>query len=105
MLYTGKVFLLYRTFDCFKDKLSITTVIVIRSERQAFNHHCDLQQVSDLMKIAVVIESLSLKQSMGLYKRKTLPVYVFIKQCNTFFGFIIVHLLLNSIYLALLKVY
>ena len=28
----GKVFLLYRTFDCFKDELSITTVIFIRSE-------------------------------------------------------------------------
>ena len=28
----GKVFLLYRTFDCFKDKLSTTTVIFIRSE-------------------------------------------------------------------------
>ena len=28
----GKVFLLYRTLDCFKDKLSITTVIFIRSE-------------------------------------------------------------------------
>ena len=28
----SKVFLLYRTFDCFKDKLSITIVIFIRSE-------------------------------------------------------------------------
>ena len=32
LLYLGKVFLLYRTFDCFKDKLSITTVIFIMSE-------------------------------------------------------------------------
>ena len=31
-LYFDKVFLLYITFDCFKDKLSITTMVFIRSE-------------------------------------------------------------------------
>ena len=35
LLYPGKVFLLYRTLDCFKDKLSITTVIFIRSEKSS----------------------------------------------------------------------
>ena len=31
---------------------------------------------SDLMKVTVVTESLSLKQSNVLYKRKTLPGYI-----------------------------
>ena len=32
-IYSDKVFLLYRTLDCFKDKLSITTVIFIMPEK------------------------------------------------------------------------
>ena len=50
------------------------------SEMPSNTYNCNNARLfSDLMKITVLIESLSLKQSNVLYKRKTLPGKIFVK--------------------------